>query len=86
MRHGHAPHGHHVDLRFQGELNDLQVWFSDAHRRLNLEGLAPLQWNQFIELLVAVAMASSVLAGFGTSSNTCSRVSSASYSAVAEIA
>jgi hypothetical protein len=36
-------HSHQVDVRFQGELNDLLVWFSDAHRRLNLERLAVLR-------------------------------------------
>jgi NAD(P)-dependent dehydrogenase (short-subunit alcohol dehydrogenase family) len=38
-------------LRFQSELYDLPVWFPDPHRRLNLESLASLRWNQFIELL-----------------------------------
>src|SRR6267143_3079288 len=45
-------HSHHVDLCFQGELNDLLIWFSDAHCCFNLEGLAGLRWNQSIELLL----------------------------------
>src|SRR5260370_12034632 len=44
-------HTYQVDLRFQGELNDLRVWFSAAHRRLNLEPLASFRWNQSVELL-----------------------------------
>src|SRR5260370_22601270 len=44
-------HTYQVDLRFQGELNDLRVWFSDPHRRLSLEALASFRWNQSVELL-----------------------------------
>src|ERR1700722_16961332 len=79
-------HGHQVDLRFQGELNDLRVWFSDAHRRLILSVLRPSGGISSSSCSAAAAMASSVLAGPGTPSSTCSKVSSASYSAVAEIA
>src|SRR5882672_6624978 len=44
-------HSHHVDLCVPGKLDDLLVGFSDAHRRLNLEGLASLWWNQLIQSL-----------------------------------
>ena len=56
-KHGQIPgpttaHSHHrpIDLCLLGELNDVLVRFSDTHRRLDLERLAFLGWNQFIEL------------------------------------
>src|SRR6202047_763783 len=45
-------HSHHVDLCLHGELNDLLIWSSDTHCCFNLESLAPLGWNQSIELLL----------------------------------
>src|ERR1700681_506417 len=46
--HGHS---HQLGLPFQGELNDLLVWFADKHGCFDLAGFAPLRRHQFIELL-----------------------------------
>src|SRR5262245_48232538 len=48
-----ATHSHddQFHFRFQRELNDLPIWGADTHRRLNLESLTSLRWDQFIELV-----------------------------------